>query len=132
VRECIQNLILLVEDDQSIRSDLSELLRMEGYEVDVAENGAAAVRLLEKASQNPSLIILDIMMPVMDGWEFREAQLKMEEASSIPVIVMTADGSAAEKASKMNVQGYIQKPIHSINALLKTIQQFSNPNLKPI
>ena len=125
MKEIAKNLILLVEDDESIRTDLSALLEMEGFKVYAAENGQAAVKLLESAPLNPSLILLDIMMPVMDGWQFREAQLQMHEASSIPVIVMTADGHASEKATRMNAQGFIQKPIHSIDSFLKTIQRFS-------
>ena len=111
MKETAKNLILLVEDDLSIRKDLCSLL--EGYEVFSAEHGQAAVS------------ILDIMMPVMDGWKFREAQLQMQEVSAIPAVVMTADGQAAEKATKMKVQGFIQKPTQSSESFLKTVNRFS-------
>ena len=127
MREATRNLILLVEDDPSIRSDLSILLEMEGFEVYSAENGEVAVGVLNSAAKTPSLIILDIMMPVMDGWQFRDAQLKIESAATIPLVVMTADGHAAEKAMKMNAQGFIQKPIHSIDSFLETVNRFSSP-----
>jgi CheY-like chemotaxis protein len=65
------------------------------------------------------------MMPIMDGWQFREAQLKIADLATIPVVVMTADGQASEKAARMNAQGFIQKPIHSIESFLKTVQRFS-------
>jgi CheY-like chemotaxis protein len=126
VKETAKNLILLVEDDQSIRKDLCSLLELEGYEVYAAEHGQAAVTILESTTKIPALIILDIMMPIMDGWKFREAQLLMHDASAIPVVVMTADGHAAEKATKMNAQGFIQKPIQSIESFLETVNRFSS------
>ncbi len=124
MKEVSKNLIMLVEDDHAIRTDLSMLLEMEGFEVTSAENGAVAVDILKTSQKNPALIILDIMMPVMDGWQFREEQMKIETASSIPVVVMTADGRAADKAKQMKAQGFVQKPIHRIDAFLKTITQY--------
>ena len=126
MKDTSRKLILIVEDDQSIRTDLTSLLEMEGYEICSASNGAEALRLLHAVPENPSLIILDIMMPVMDGWGFRAEQLKQETMAVIPVVVMTADGHAAEKASQMKAQGFVQKPIHSIDSFLKVIQRFSS------
>ena len=68
----------------------------------------------------PDGITLDVMMPIMDGWEFRNEQAKDPRLSSIPVIVMTADGHAAQKAAKMAAQGWVQKPI-DIDRLLAVV-----------
>ena len=81
--------ILVVEDDRGVRESLSDALTLEGYEVTCAENGAVALRHLS-GGQRPCLILLDLMMPVMDGWTFRSAMLGDPALADIPVIVMTA------------------------------------------
>lgn len=125
--ETLKKLIMIVEDDDSIRNDLGLILEMEGYEVCTAANGQEGLNVLKETKKVPSLIILDIMMPVMDGWTFRTEQLKLEGAANVPVIVMTADGHASEKATKMNAHGFIQKPIHSLDSFLETIVRFCKP-----
>jgi CheY-like chemotaxis protein len=81
--------ILVVDDDLDLRETLGELLAEEGYAVRLVENGRVALDLL-RVGVRPRLILLDLMMPVMSGWEFREAQLLDEALRSIPVVVMTA------------------------------------------
>ncbi|HXU03535.1 MAG TPA: response regulator [Polyangia bacterium] len=87
--------VLVVEDDQAISTSLSEALREEGFAVTTAGNGRDALELL-RAGQPPSAIILDLMMPVMDGWDFRHAQLHDPALKDIPVVVVTAAGFSAE------------------------------------
>jgi CheY-like chemotaxis protein len=89
--------VLVVDDDRDIRELLVELLASEGYEVASAADGRRA--LAEARSRRPDVILLDLMMPVMSGWEFREAQLRDPELAGIPVVVVTAfedslDGTA--------------------------------------
>lgn len=86
--------VLLVEDDAAILDSLGEALRGEGLDVVTAENGRDALELLRNGLQ-PSAIILDLMMPVMDGWDFRHAQLRDPTLKDIPVIVITATGFSA-------------------------------------
>lgn len=117
-------LILVIEDDRSIRQVLRELLEMEGYEVETAENGLVALDQLRHAERLPDLILLDLMMPLMDGWEFRDEQARDERLSGIPVLVMTADGQAGARVESIGTQGLIRKPIE-IDEFLETIQAIS-------
>jgi signal transduction histidine kinase len=109
--------ILLVEDDRSIRDALQGLLEEEGYGIATAENGRQALELL-KTSAAPDLIVLDLRMPVMDGWQFRAAQKNDPSFASIPVIALSADGSA--KAEAIDAEAYLRKPV-SMDALLDAI-----------
>jgi CheY-like chemotaxis protein len=80
--------VLVVDDDRDIRELLVELLASEGYEVASAPDGRRA--LAEARARRPDVILLDLMMPVMSGWEFREAQLRDPALADIPVVVVTA------------------------------------------
>lgn len=83
--------MLVVDDDASIAAALSDLLEAEGYRVIAAENGRRGLELVE-AGLRPSAIILDLMMPVMDGWDFRAEQMRDPAIRETPVIVLTATG----------------------------------------
>ena len=83
--------LLVVDDDANIARALSNLLEDEGYRVVAAENGRRGLELVEEGLR-PSAIILDLMMPVMDGWDFRAEQLKDPAIRDTPVIVLTATG----------------------------------------
>ncbi|HEX3903744.1 MAG TPA: response regulator [Polyangia bacterium] len=109
--------ILLVEDDRSIRAALQGILEDEGYAVTTAENGRQALERLRMTAA-PALIVLDLRMPVMDGWEFRAAQKSDPALARIPVLAVSADGSA--KAAAIDAEAYLHKPL-STDALLNTI-----------
>ena len=81
--------VLVVEDDRDLRDMMAELLSCEGFETVVAANGKDALDVLH-GSHHPHVILLDMMMPVMDGWTFRAIQRQDAELASIPVIVVTA------------------------------------------
>jgi CheY-like chemotaxis protein len=81
--------ILVVDDDNDLRETLGELLTEEGYEAVLFGNGRSALEFLRDGGE-PRLILLDLMMPEMNGWQFREEQLKDERLRDIPVVVMTA------------------------------------------
>ena len=85
--------ILLVDDDGDVRETIREALEEEGHRVTSAANGQEALSLLRDGKVRPDLILLDIMMPEMDGWAFRAEQRKHPELASIPVVVFTAYGS---------------------------------------
>jgi CheY-like chemotaxis protein len=89
--------ILVVEDDRDLREGLCEALRLEGYEVVCVEHGEAALRHL-RTGVRPCVILLDLMMPVMDGWTFRQEILKDQALAAIPVVVMTAASPAQAKS----------------------------------
>jgi CheY-like chemotaxis protein len=115
---------MVVEDDYAIRETLRELLEEEGYRVTQASNGAEALARLRDTEGPPSLILLDLMMPVMDGWEFRDAIAGDPKLSEIPVIVISADHSLDTKVSSMDVQGWLAKPFE-LDQLLATIGRYA-------
>jgi CheY-like chemotaxis protein len=114
--------ILVVEDDPDIRETVAQILEDEGYAPVVAENGQEAMRRLDQGLR-PRLILLDLMMPIMDGWQFREEQRKSPQVADIPVIVISADGNVGQKAVAIGATSHIRKPI-GIDALLEVVQRF--------
>lgn len=111
--------ILIVEDDDAIRTTLKMLLEMEGYFVVTAADGKEGLKAL-KTMDEACLVLLDLMMPVMNGWEFIEAKRKDDHIATIPVLVTSA---VADKADATMVAGIIKKPI-DIDALLTFIKVF--------
>jgi CheY-like chemotaxis protein len=108
--------VLVVDDEEDIRDAVACILEDEGYCTRRAANGAAALveaRLLP----HPDAIVLDLMMPVMSGWEFRERQLADCEIARIPVIVVSAAGGHGLKA-----KATLEKPF-PIHALLSTVER---------
>jgi CheY-like chemotaxis protein len=117
--------ILIVEDDAVISNSIKEFLEENDYLVLTAFNGADALVLLS-SSPAPSMILLDLMMPKMDGFQFREIQLADQRIKDIPVVIMSADGHVAEKKVKTSALEYLKKPV-DIFQLLATVQKFSTP-----
>lgn len=109
--------ILLVEDDADIRESIAELLEGEGHTVVAAENGAEALAQLEKMPALPDLILLDLMMPVKDGFQFRAEQRADARFAEVPVVVMSADPNLDARRELLAARSYIRKPI-DIRALL--------------
>jgi CheY-like chemotaxis protein len=114
--------ILLVEDDYDIRQTLKEVLELEGYSVVPASNGKEAIQTLEQI-EKPSLILLDLMMPIMTGWEFLEAQQGDLRFADVPVIVVSAAG---DKAKSAKAQAFVKKPIE-VDSLLSLIELHALP-----
>jgi CheY-like chemotaxis protein len=112
--------ILVVDDNHDIRELVREILEFEGYVVVTASNGKEALERLGGVDL-PSLILLDLMMPTMNGWEFRAEQLKDLRLASIPLVVLTGDGNASEKARVLRATSYIMKPVH-LDSLLVIVQ----------
>jgi CheY-like chemotaxis protein len=100
--------ILVVDDDTDLRETLGELLSEEGYDTRLFENGRRALEFL-RAGERPKLILLDLMMPEMNGWQFREEQLKDADLRDIPVVVMTA--SRGFEGSPISAQEILYKPV---------------------
>jgi CheY-like chemotaxis protein len=103
--------ILVVDDDADVRESIEDALEDEGYYVAAAANGKEALELLRDDKLRPELILLDIMMPEMDGWAFRAEQRKDPDIATIPVIVFTAHGSPEEVAERMQAVGFLRKPL---------------------
>jgi CheY-like chemotaxis protein len=115
--------VMVVEDDYAIRETLRELLEEEGYRVTQASNGAEALARL-RAMTAPRLILLDLMMPVMDGWEFRRAIRGDERLAHVPVIILSADHALEQKVSNLSVQGYLPKPFE-LDDLLQAVERYT-------
>lgn len=111
--------ILLIEDDEGIREPLQELLEEDDYLVRAFRDGAAALDALD-AGLVPDVIILDLMMPKLDGWSFRVEQRKRRAIASIPVIVISANESSAARA--IDADAYLQKPL-SFSALEESVSR---------
>lgn len=101
--------VLLVEDDEDIREILSELLVATGYRVTAVTNGEEALRALRR--ELPDVVVLDLMMPVMDGWELRRRMLSDPELRDVPVIVMSGAADLHESASTLQVARVLEKPV---------------------
>jgi CheY-like chemotaxis protein len=101
--------ILVVEDHADLREMLAVLLESEGFTVQTATNGVEALKCLDAAL--PSVILLDLMMPVMTGDEFRERQLADPRYRDVPVICMTAAHDGRARAERIRADEYFQKPL---------------------
>jgi two-component system, chemotaxis family, chemotaxis protein CheY len=110
----------VVDDDPSIRTTVSDVLDLEGYHVVTASNGVEA---LERVEQNsPSLVLLDMRMPVMDGWGF--ARELMTRGLKLPILVMTAADNARAWAEEIGADGYVAKPFDLVE-LIAAVQRFA-------
>ena len=112
--------VLLVEDDRDVRETVGDLLQAEGYEVELADNGQQALNQLRSEAVLPDAIVLDLNIPVMDGWQFRAIQKEDPGLSAIPVIAVSADRSAPAVA--ISSQAYIQKPF-DFPSLVRTLDR---------
>jgi CheY-like chemotaxis protein len=101
---------------------MTELLETEGYTVESAANGDEGIRALLRSAFLPSLILLDIMMPVKDGFQFREEQQLVPMLAAIPVVVMTADGSIEAKRVRIGATEAIKKPFN-INDIIEVVRR---------
>lgn len=115
--------IFIVEDDVDTREMLGRFLELEGYAVETASNGRQALDRLGTGVP-VCVIVLDLMMPVMDGWQFRSEQVKSQELAGIPVIVVSAAGR--DRLQQIEADAYLPKPV-DLDELLKRISQFCTP-----
>jgi CheY-like chemotaxis protein len=115
--------VLVIEDDDSIGESLVHLLEDEGYVAVRARNGNEALEALRIGRHLPGLIVLDLMMPTMNGWEFRAAQLADAHLATIPVIVLSAQDAKDVAPDELgDVRAHLQKPV-DVGALLAAIAQ---------
>jgi signal transduction histidine kinase len=111
--------VLIVEDDHDIRTSLADFLTLEGFEVSTASDGQAALTRLRRG-EPPDVVLLDLMMPVMDGWQFRLEQKRDPLLSQVPVIALSANGSPQARA--VDAAAFIAKPL-DVSVLLSTIER---------
>src|SRR5688572_17939973 len=111
--------ILVIEDDKDLRDSLCDALRLEGYAVVAAEHGEAAMNHLNTGAR-PCVILLDLMMPVMDGWTFHRELSKDQALASIPVVVMTAAPQA--RATAVDANAVLYKPLR-MDTVVEVVQE---------
>jgi len=114
--------ILVVEDDDGLRALLEETLRRAGYGVMVATNGTGALELLRTASVPPKLILLDLVMPEMDGGQFCAQLSLLDDCRCIPVFVLTGAGVARAKAETLGAALIFRKPLE-LSSLLEAVSR---------
>ena len=113
--------ILVVDDDETILSSVEFILLDEGYSVSVAANGREA---LERAADDPPcLVLLDMRMPVMDGWAFASAY-RSQPGPHAPIVVMTAAHDSRSRAAEIGADGYVAKPF-DVDSLLAAVHQYA-------
>lgn len=112
---------MVVDDDQDIREILSEILGDAGYLVVTASNGAKAFEMLKTVT--PSLILLDLNMPVMDGFEFRRAQRADPVAGLVPTVVISAVHQMKERIADLAVDDALEKPLN-LKQLLAVLARY--------
>lgn len=116
--------ILIIEDDLEIREVLKEILSVSSYDVQTVSNGKLALEHLQQAMKLPDLILLDLMMPVMNGWEFSKEIQKDPKLSRIPVILLSAFN---EQVKDIPCIAFVKKPISDLTQFLKVIHD-AKPN----
>lgn len=117
--------VLVVEDNPDLRDVTTQLLEMAGCRVTSAENGLQALQRLREMECLPRLILLDLFMPVMDGWTFLRELQKDEKLAALPVIVMSAAADSAR--SSLDVTECLTKPV-SYQQLTTTVKQHCQAN----
>jgi CheY-like chemotaxis protein len=119
--------ILVVEDDRNLREILVDALELEGFSVVSVEHGEAALRHLAGGAR-PCVILLDLMMPVMDGWTFRQALLDEETLAHIPVVIMTAAGT--NRIGSIQAVATLHKPL-DVDSVLAVVQGYCTARAAP-
>jgi len=117
--------VLIVEDDADLREMMAQLLTLEGFNAATVSNGREALQYLE-GGEAPELILLDLMMPVMDGWEFRRRQKADPEMSRVPVIVLSALEQG--RAAGLDPEAFLKKPL-DFDRLLQLVRHYCNDRL---
>jgi len=115
--------VLIVEDDDDVREMMELLLSSSGYETMVARNGEEALARMRQ--RRPCLVLLDLQMPVMSGWEFRDRQLLDEALADVPVVAVTAYFDPHDVSDRLGVP-CLMKPA-DLNAVVKEIQTACGP-----
>jgi len=119
--------VLIVEDDEDLREMMAQLLTLEGYQAAAVANGREALEYLHD-SEKPHVILLDLMMPVMDGWEFRRKQQADPSLAPVPVIVLSALDQA--RASNLEADAFLKKPL-DFDRLLALVRAYCPQKPRP-
>jgi CheY-like chemotaxis protein len=121
--EPARRIVLVVDDDAEIRESIADLLREEGYEAPVAAHGREALEQIA-AGLRPDLIVLDLMMPVMDGWQFLEARARDPLLEALPVVVVSATPDTLQPPE---IRAFIRKPMRLTELLAVVARECARP-----
>lgn len=113
--------LLLVDDNDDAREALAYLIEQTGCQVIEARNGEQALTVLQQGLR-PDLILLDLMMPGLDGWAFRSEQQKLDGAADVPVVIYSGSPTVEEDAAQLKVAGWLRKPL-DFDRLLKVVHE---------
>lgn len=123
--------ILVVDDDTELRRSLAEVLTDAGYDVSCATNGEEALRALA-VGREPNAILLDLAMPVMDGWTFRSRQRSDPRLAHIPTVVISASLSADPlEVERLAPDAYLEKPF-TLDRLIETLGRLAAPDERDV
>jgi len=117
--------VLVVDDDPAIRGLVADALRDEGYQVDLAAHGREALDAMR--ARKPATVVLDLMMPVMDGFSFMEACHKEQLCADVPIVVISAVQDALKRIDEVPVHACIAKPF-DLDELVRTVASYARPN----
>ncbi|MBV9175045.1 MAG: response regulator [Chloroflexi bacterium] len=116
--------VLVVDDDPAIRGLVAEALRGEGFSVDLAAHGREALDAMR--ARRPATVVLDLMMPVMDGFTFIENCHKEQLCNGVPIVVITAVQEALRRMEEVPVHACIAKPF-DLDDLVRVVGQYARP-----
>ena len=113
--------ILVVDDDPAIRDVVADILEVSDYSVETAVNGAEALAKIRE--DRPAAVLLDLMMPVMNGWEFLRACRREAPCAHVPIVVMSAARDASQDANALGAQAFLPKPfeVDTVLSVLGTV-----------
>jgi len=116
--------VLVVDDSEDIRMTIRDVLEDQGFTVACAANGREALDMLLRDETRPALILLDLTMPEMDGWTFRQEQQKVPRLAQIPVVLFSGHHDAARAAQSLNAVALLTKPLR-LEGLVTLVEQLS-------
>jgi CheY-like chemotaxis protein len=116
--------VLVVDDDPAIRGLVADALRDQGYTVDLAAHGREALEAMR--ARRPATVVLDLMMPIMDGFSFIEALHNEQLCENVPIVVISAVQDALRRVQQVPVRACIAKPF-DLDDLIRTVGQFAQP-----
>jgi CheY-like chemotaxis protein len=124
--------IMLIEDDRDICEIVEQVLADEGYETIAVPNGVEGLKRLRSPAARPFLIVLDLMLPVMDAWQFRAEQTSDANLAAIPVVIFSANPKVGQHAEALGAAAVIRKP-PNLEELLSIVGRFSStaPGARP-
>jgi two-component system, chemotaxis family, chemotaxis protein CheY len=112
--------VMIIEDDPDIRAALADVIAEDGHETITAANGRDALEQLQTSAVAPCVIVLDLMMPVMDGWQFAAGLREVSAWASIPIVIVSAGDDVEGEARRLGARGHLRKPV-DLDDLLATV-----------